>query len=117
MLVILQRVLLILALMIPFEIRDLNYDALALNTLPQVLGIKKTKLLGLALLMGFVVLEFFLLKQDNGAILISCFLGLITAFSILKASTRQSKYYASFFVEGIPVLWWLLLLTFSQLAR
>ncbi|MAW93908.1 MULTISPECIES: hypothetical protein [unclassified Leeuwenhoekiella] len=115
-LVILQRVLLILALMIPFEIRDLKYDALTLNTLPQVLGIKKTKLLGLALLMGFVVLELFLPENENGAILISCFLALITAFSILKASTRQSKYYASFFVEGIPVLWWLLLLTFSQLA-
>ena len=111
-----QRVLLVLALMIPFEIRDLTYDALALNTLPQVLGIKKTKLLGLVLLVGFVFLEFFYPKNQTGITVITCILGLITAFSILKATTHQSSYYASFFVEGIPVLWWLVLLAFSQLT-
>mgnify|MGYP001364206609 FL=1 len=51
-----QRFMLVLALIIPFEIRDLTYDSAALGTLPQVLGIKKTKLFESIFLYGLPIL-------------------------------------------------------------
>ena len=41
-----QRFILVIALMLPFEIRDLQYDNLKLSTIPQKIGIKKTKAIG-----------------------------------------------------------------------
>jgi len=40
-----QRYIFVVVLMLPFEIRDLNYDNLKLGTIPQRIGVKKTKLL------------------------------------------------------------------------
>jgi len=39
LLIILQRVIFIIILMIPFEIRDLKYDDENLKTLPQLIGV------------------------------------------------------------------------------
>ena len=38
-----QRFLFVIVLMLPFEIRDLNYDSLKLATIPQKIGIKKNR--------------------------------------------------------------------------
>ena len=42
----LQRFLLVLVLILPFEIRDLKYDLQQLGTIPQKVGVTKTKILG-----------------------------------------------------------------------
>ncbi len=110
-----QRVFLVLALMMPFELRDYRFDSPALQTLPQVLGIKKTKLFGLAMLAGFIGLELFSEIQDLSFLIIKIIITAVTATAILKSGTRQSRYYASFFVEAIPILW-LLLIFFTKLA-
>jgi hypothetical protein len=52
-----QRVLYVIVLMLPFEIRDLKYDNLKLATVPQKIGVRNTKLLGSALLLMFVLCE------------------------------------------------------------
>ena len=39
----LKYILFVIALCIPFEIRDLKYDAPTLRTLPQLIGVEKTK--------------------------------------------------------------------------
>ena len=57
-----QRFLLVLVLMLPFEIRDLKYDSLKLATIPQKIGIKKTKAIGALVLIVLCNLEFF--KDD-----------------------------------------------------
>src|SRR5690606_28499756 len=57
-----QRFLFILALMIPFEIRDLKFDEPNLRTLPQVLGVAGSRWLGVLLLVFFVI--FGLLKTS-----------------------------------------------------
>lgn len=108
-----QRFLLVLALIIPFEIRDFNYDASTLGTLPQLLGIKKTKIFGLLMLAGCVILEFFKTGGLNTTGVLHFIILAITAYSILRAKTDQSNYYASFFVEGIPILWFLLSIAFG----
>lgn len=108
-----QRVLFVLALTLPFEIRDLKYDESALGTLPQKTGIFYTKIIGI-LLLGFVfLLQFF--KQEwnlNYVVSIGVISGVLTVV-LFFSKKRQSLYFASFWVEGIPILWLGLLLAFK----
>lgn len=109
----LQRFLFVLVLILPFEIRDLKYDLQQLRTIPQKVGITKTKILGFGLLLIMLWLEY--LKTDVDAASGAAFslMLLTTAILIWKSRERQSKYYASFWVEGIPVFWLLMLLIFK----
>ena len=90
---------------LPFEIRDLQIDNPKLNTIPQVLGIKKTKIIGLILSLIFVVLESYKsiiiesISYNNFIII------LILSFFLLKSKNDQSKYYSSFWVESLPIIW------------
>nr|WP_299385669.1 hypothetical protein [Allomuricauda sp.] len=100
-----QRIIFVLALLVPFEIRDLKYDAPDLRTLPQVFGVKNSKILGV----GMVVVSFFLLflkdKLEMGEVLS---LGVASAIliALFLSKTDMGKHYlASFWVEGIPMLW------------
>ncbi|MFI8379275.1 hypothetical protein [Leeuwenhoekiella sp. NPDC079379] len=111
--IITQRFLLVLALIVPFEIRDAKYDSPNLGTLPQLVGIKKTKLFGLVMIIIAVVLEFFKDSLNTSNSIIHYLIIAITAIAILRSLKNQNEYYSSFFVEGIPILWFLLLLLFS----
>jgi hypothetical protein len=33
---------------------------------------------------------------------------------LMRAKTDQSKYYSSFWVEALPIVWWLILLEFHN---
>jgi hypothetical protein len=104
-----QRFFIVLALIIPFEIRDLTQDKTALVTFPQLLGIQKTKLLGGLLLIFTLLLEG--LKQPfvlykTVPLLIVC---LLIALCLYRTRVHQSKYFASFWVEGIASFWAMML--------
>lgn len=107
-----QRFLLVIILILIFEIIDLKNDSLSLRTVPQKLGIHKTKILNLFLLIPFYLLEF--LKSDFKIIQLWINLALILVLALftLFASPKRSVYYTSFWVESIPVLWWFALLLF-----
>ncbi|WP_335977010.1 hypothetical protein [Gaetbulibacter jejuensis] len=111
-----QRFVFVLVLMLPFEIRDLQYDSVKLATIPQQIGVKKTKLIGVLLLMVFFFLDY--LKDDMQLmnLLVLLMVTAITLLSVVLAKKEQSKYYSAFFVEGIPVLWLLLVLVFQLLT-
>ena len=109
----LQRFLLVLVLLIPFEIRDLNYDDSALKTFPQRLGVAKTKKLGYALLVGYVLLMPWATKGMLGLVLVQFSLFLLLFFAIKNSAVDAPEYYASFWVEGIPLLY-LVLVFFAQ---
>ena len=105
----LQRFILTLVLILPFEIRDLNYDLKQLATIPQKLGVAKTKIFGLVLLLVILGLE--ILK--NASFYLPLDLVMICAIagiSILFAKQDQPEYYASFWVEAVPVFWVVILL-------
>lgn len=107
-----QRFLLILVVMIPFEIRDLKYDQPELFTIPQVLGVKKSKLLGYSLLILGLLLELFSAEFKMVNLLGLLFISSIIAFFLGKSREMQPKYFASFWVEAVPMFWvgiWLLL--------
>ncbi|MGJ8684640.1 MAG: hypothetical protein ACSHWW_08450 [Nonlabens sp.] len=100
----------IYALCIPFEIRDLHYDREDLQTLPQKIGVHKTKILGIVLLLisfsidwlGDYHVYFYPIPKIN--LPFSITIG-ITILAIWFSDKVKSDYYASFFVEAIPILW------------
>lgn len=105
----LQRFIVVLILMLPFEIRDLQYDSLKLATIPQQIGVNATKFLGISLIIIYVVINLAIdetFYYDWIRILIL----ILLLLSILYSKKRQNSYFCSFFVEGIPILWLVLTL-------
>ena len=109
-----QRFFMVLVLILPFEIRDLSVDATYLRTLPQRVGVLPTKLLGILLIVICFLLEF--IKDDINIHVMFSF-GIILIFLLvllLFSNKKQSKYYASFWVESIPIVWWGMILVFEK---
>lgn len=108
-----QRFLLVIILILIFEIIDLKNDDLSLQTVPQRLGVRKTKILNLFLLLPFYGLEF--LKSDFQVhqLWINLILITVLAFFTLFSNPKRSDYYTSFWVESVPVFWWLLVVLFQ----
>ena len=101
----LQRFFLLSCLLIPFEIWDSANDPLSLHTLPQRLGIPKTKMLGYGLLIPFLIL---VVWQPNGHFA-SLVIALLSALSIYFTTVKRSMYFTSFWVESVPIVWWVVL--------
>ena len=103
-----QRFLFVVVLTLPFDIRDMQYDKKYLQTIPQVIGVERTKKLGFILLLFTVIIEFFITPNPSFK-----FVYMIVFFVLLlflqRTKIKQSKYYASFWVEAIPVFWLLML--------
>ncbi len=106
----LQRFCFVIALMLPFEIRDLKFDNLRLSTIPQKIGIQQTKTIGIALAILIVCLDFFKNTTTITSMLSLQATIVIYALLLVFARVKQSKYYSSFWVEGIPIVWLLLLI-------
>lgn len=104
-----QRFLLVVVLMLPFEIRDLQFDAISLQTIPQKIGVERTKKLGYILLGFCLVLEFIITPNTDFRTSFLIFFSLILIL-LMRAAENQSKYYSSFFVEAVPIIWWVILL-------
>ena len=106
----LQVFIFVIALVIPFDIRDIAYDSKQLNTLPQILGIKNSKILAILLLLLFFILE--ILQKKLVVIESTSFIILLTGILIWKTSLKNSWYYCSFIIEAIPIIYWLLIYLF-----
>lgn len=107
-----QRFILIFVLVLVFEIIDMAHDDPHLKTVPQQIGVKRTKILGLLLLIPFYLLEFFKSNLDKDQLIVNFILVLMISLFLIFANEKRSKYYTSFCVESIPIVWWLLLLLF-----
>lgn len=100
-----QRYLYVIIAMLPFEIRDMRYDSLKLSTIPQRIGIARTKIIGILLTVLVFLLEFF--KDEfwfNKMIILGIICMLLLA-SLLLSNINQKKYFSGFWVEGIPIIW------------
>ena len=112
---VLQRTFMVIVLMLPFEIRDLDLDQIQLSTLPQKLGIKNTKIIGYALLGDAVLLEFFKHQFDQNRFLIVIFSVAVLAAVVFNSTKTKTRYYTAFWVEGLPILLVVLVYVFSLL--
>ncbi|MTG97286.1 MULTISPECIES: hypothetical protein [Myroides] len=103
-----QRFILVFILIGIFEVVDLQYDDKYLKTLPQMLGIANTKwLLGL-LLIPFYVIEFFKVGYQPIQAWNNLLIVLLTLFFIYYASPKRTKFFTLFWVESVPIVWWLI---------
>ncbi|MUU79577.1 UbiA prenyltransferase family protein [Winogradskyella endarachnes] len=110
---VIQRFYFVLVLMLPFEIRDLVYDSLKLATIPQKIGVNKTKAIGVILLVFFVLLENFKDELTYKTLLSTNIIALVTLVFLLFSNKKQSKYYSAFWVESLPIFWLVVLLLLS----
>lgn len=108
-----QRFLLVFTIVLVFDIVDIKKDDIHLQTVPQKIGVKLTKKLGYLLLFLLLILEFF---YTNNHHFLSFFFKLLVCVTIsiflFFAHENRSRYYASFWLESVPILWWLVLVVF-----
>lgn len=111
-----QQFILIFVLILIFEIIDLAQDDPHLQTVPQQIGLKQTKILGYVLVVIFCVLAFFARNINSEfsffPLLLIFVIAIVTALFLAFANEKRSKYYTSFWVESVPILWWLMLVFF-----
>ena len=118
-LLLLERLLFITAMAIPFDIRDLFQDRhLGLKTLPVVFGEKNAYLL-CQILLGLYLLMLFLFTQpgtttDFYALLISI---LVASWLLFHSKFEKNEYYYFFYVDGVLILQYLLMVGFRFLIR
>lgn len=108
----LQRFILVMMLMLPFEIRDLQYDSLKLATIPQKIGVKNTKIIGFLMGFSFLFLEFIKEEVSLKVLWLTLIVTAVTLLFIAFSDRSKSDYYSSFWVESIPIQWLLLHLIF-----
>lgn len=108
-----QRFLFIIVLMLPFEIRDMQYDSLKLATIPQKIGVKRTKIMGMVLLALFCFLEFFKSIPMGNNVIIILLISVLTMLLLIVSKSEQDIYFSSFFVEGLPIVWFAVLMFFN----
>ncbi len=101
----LQRFIFVVVLILPFEIRDLQWDDKDLRTLPQVYGIKKTKRIGIVLTVIFFFLTFLRDGIYEYEVFLRCILSGIMILVFMSNKKIQSRYFVTFWVEAIPILW------------
>ena len=104
-----QRFIILFVLILIFEIVDLRIDDPNLKTVPQQIGVKRTKMVGSILLLVFILLCFFQTDFTFAAFFVRLGVALTILFFLLFATEDKSKYYSTFWVESIPIFWWLLL--------
>ena len=110
-----QRLVWVILLMLPFEIRDMHKDPPNLRTIPQRWGIGVTRGLAWAGVVLFVGATWLKDATVSGEFLCKTVVGILMGISVTFAREQQGPYYASFWVEGIPIGAWLLLVLLQQL--
>ena len=83
----------------------MKYDEENLRTLPQVLGVKTSKIMGIVLCVFYLTIIVYgnsigLPIYSHEIIMI-----VVTTVAICFSDKFKSDYYASFLVEAIPLLW------------
>lgn len=112
-----ERMLFIIAITIPFEIRDIRIDqSVGLITLPSHIGSKKTFRLGVLLCIIFSFLSLFLAIQFNDIpYFIACIVAAAITVWILKMSTSiKDDYFFSGLTDGLMVI---ILLVYTFIHR
>jgi len=109
-----QRFIFVLILLIPFEIRDLPFDSPHLKTLPQRYGVVNTKIVGSFMVIVFFVIGYLKDELHVAYLVAEGLLFLLLGVVMYATKRKQVTYFSSFIVESIPILWYILLLLFTQ---
>lgn len=110
-----QRFLFVMVLILPFDIRDVGEDTKQLGTVPQLVGIENTRNIGILLLVIILLLELIQPIHGGSQFIVLFTTSILTAWLIHRSAYSQNKYLTSFWVEGVPIFWWFLLLIINFL--
>jgi hypothetical protein len=88
-----------------FEIIDLAEDDPHIKTIPQLIGVRRIKILILCFLLPFFFLEFLKITVDYRQVAANAIMVITTALFTIYATPRRNKYYTLFWVESIPIFW------------
>lgn len=109
----LERLFFIVAITIPFDIRDLKYDAANKKTIPQRIGVAKSKALSIILLClaGLMSLWIWQVGLTPVSVLVgtmACY-GISAALVVASSETRGEYFYAAG-VDGLLLLYFVMIL-------
>jgi len=100
-----ERGIFILAITLPFDIRDLVNDAKkGVRTIPSVIGWQRTVWLSEVLMVAFLALVGFRLGMDNPLFVAYAISSLLTMALLSVATPHRQDMYCSFWVEGAMML-------------
>jgi 4-hydroxybenzoate polyprenyltransferase len=104
-----KQFLFVIAITIPFDVRDMQYDIEKnIKTFPLVVGVKITLVLGMLLLLGFVAIssyEFLILHTINIKLWIAEIIAILVVMVLLLLSKKQQpELFYSFIIEGTSLL-------------
>ncbi len=91
----------IVAITIPFDIRDVLLDEENKKTIPQVFGIKKSKIISIAWLCISVIAIMLAIDIFNYGLIVIALLSIIL---ILKSEPTRNDMYYSFMIDGLLIL-------------
>ena len=111
--------LFIFAITIPFDIRDMEYDAsIGTRTIPVVLGEEKAKkiaLLTLGLFFALGILQYFILPGTKFRYAFSLGISVVaSAVVVWKTNRSRKEFFYSFFAEGMMLLQCLLVMAANK---
>lgn len=105
--------LMIVAITIPFDIRDLFYDGDKLKTLPAIFGLRKVKAIGIVLMLlsvlGVGIADNISALVNHHQVIIYACWTLITCAVIAYSQPKHHEYYYSFLIDGLMILLWAML--------
>lgn len=107
------RTLLVAGLTIPFDVRDLEYDAESMQTIPQIFGVSVALSLAETLLLSYqvwVILAYFL-WHSSLALSLAWLIGLELGARLIRGvNQNRAEAYIGFWLEGIPIFVFILYL-------
>lgn len=103
-----QRFLFVLAITIPFDIRDAQFDLPDLATIPQVFGINKAKMIAVTAMLLFLGIDYIVFDVSLSMFLVDMVIVLLSVILIGFSSARRNRFYTAFWVEALPILWYIL---------
>ncbi len=103
-----KQFLFVVAITIPFDIRDMKYDVeKGIKTFPLIVGVKITLVLGMLLLLGFVAIssyEFLVFQSITLRLWIAEIIAILLVMVLLLLSKKQPELFYSFIIEGTSLL-------------
>lgn len=107
-LLVISRALFLFAITLPFDIRDLEFDVQTnLKTFPVAIGVGNTKLISVAMIIGFLVSEYLRYIMFDGSLSVFFAMivsGVTTLALIAFARPNGSEYFYSLGLEGTMIV-------------
>lgn len=117
-LLIAKRFLLVAAITVPFDIRDLFQDkSNDLKTIPVLLGEKAAYLVCQGFLAAYLVMLFLFTDKFNVDFFALTLTIILTGWLIFKSNWKKNEYYYFFYLDGVLILQYVILWLFNLLIN